>query len=121
MKAALAVVLTLALASAGASADGARAEGTPVQKVIELLNGMLEKGKAEMKAEVVQFAAYKQFCEEANAAIAKLKADIQKYAEDAARLGKEIAEHDEDIAVWTGDVKAATKVRDIEKADYDAL
>jgi DNA repair exonuclease SbcCD ATPase subunit len=35
-------------------------------------------------------------------------------------LTKEIAEHDEDISVWQGDIKAATKVRDIEKADYDA-
>merc|ERR550537_1276431 len=50
-----------------------------------------------------------------------LKADIQKYASDAAQLGKEIAGHDEDISVWTGDSKAATKVRGIEKADYDAL
>merc|ERR1719450_1564972 len=49
-----------------------------------------------------------------------LKADIQKYAADAARLGKEIAEHEADIAVWTGDIKAATSVREIEKADYDA-
>ena len=28
---------------------------------------------------------------------------------------------DEDISVWTGDSKAATKVREIENADYDAL
>ena len=28
---------------------------------------------------------------------------------------------DEDISVWSGDKKAATKVRDIEKADYDVL
>merc|ERR1719420_2670583 len=52
--------------------------------------------------------------------IDKLKADIQKYIADAAQLAKEIAEHEEDIAVWTGDIKAATKVRGIEKADYDA-
>merc|ERR1740121_1905445 len=36
-------------------------------------------------------------------------------------MTKEIAEHDADIAAWTGDQKAATKVRDLEKADYDAL
>merc|ERR1719450_2064618 len=48
-----------------------------------------------------------------------LKADIQKYAADAELLAKEIAEHEEDIAVWNGDIKAATKVREIEKADYD--
>merc|ERR1711920_1094815 len=80
----------------------------------------------------VQFAAYKQFCDdttvekqraikEANERIEILKADIQKYTEDAAMLTKEIAGHDEDIAVWNGDKKAAAKVRQLEKADYDAL
>merc|ERR1712190_547570 len=82
--------------------------------------------------EQVQFAAYKQFCDdtivektraikEANEEIEMLKADIAKYIADAAQLTKEIAEHDADIAAWTGDQKAATKVRDLEKADYDAL
>jgi hypothetical protein len=115
---------------AGASLNSA-AKVTPVQKVIELLNGMLEKGKTEKHSEQVQFAAFKQFCDdttvekkraiqEANEMIEVLKADIQKYAADAARLTKEIAEHEADIAVWTGDMKAATKVREIEKADYDA-
>merc|ERR1719162_2899953 len=50
-----------------------------------------------------------------------LKADIQKYAADIELLTKEIAVHEEDIAVWTGDIKAAAKVREIEKTDYDAL
>jgi antitoxin component HigA of HigAB toxin-antitoxin module len=104
---------------------------TPVQKVIEMMNGMLEKGKKEKHDEQVQFAAYKQFCddttvekkraiEEANEQIDVLKADIEKYTATAAKLTKEIAEHEEDISVWTGDVRAATKVREIEKADYDA-
>merc|ERR1719284_432441 len=95
------------------------------------MEGMLEKGKKEKHDEQVQFAAYKQFCDdttventraiaEANEQIDKLKADIEKYTADAAQLTKEIAAHDEDIAVWTGDKKAATKVREIEKADYDA-
>merc|ERR1719337_613274 len=95
------------------------------------MQGMLAKGKEEKHAEQVQYAAYKQFCDdtsaEKKAAIAKademiekLKADIEKYTADAAQLAKEIAEHEEDISVWTADIKAATKVRDIEKADYDA-
>merc|ERR1719305_2184041 len=107
------------------------AEVTPVQKVIELMNGMLAKGKSEKHDEQVQFAAYKQFCDdttvekkraiaEANEQIDVLKADIEKYTATAAKLSKEIAEHEEDISVWNGDVKAATKVREIEKADYDA-
>jgi chromosome segregation ATPase len=111
------------LASAMAS------EVTPVQKVIQLLNGMVEKGKNEKHAEQVQFASYKQWCDdtsvekqraikEGNARIEKLNADIQKAEADAARLGREIAQHDEDISVFQGDVKAATKVREIENTDY---
>merc|ERR1719183_1442350 len=106
-------------------------EVTPVQKVIQLMEGMLEKGKKEKHDEQVQFAAYKQFCDdttvekkraiaEANERIEVLKADIQKYTADAAQLTKEIAELDEDISIWNGDIKAATNVREIEKADYDA-
>jgi len=104
---------------------------TPVQKVIQLLNGMVEKGKAEKHEEQVQFAAYKQFCDdttvekqraikEANEMIEMLQADIEKYEADAARLAREIAKHDEDISTWEGDFKAATKVREIENADYIA-
>merc|ERR1719475_2171 len=81
---------------------------TPVQKVIQLLNGMVEKGKKEKHEEQVQFASYKQFCDdttvekqraikEANEMIEILQADIQKYEADAAQLAKEIAKHDEDI------------------------
>merc|ERR1719181_1652110 len=85
----------------------------------------------EKHDEQVQFAAYKQFCDdtsvektraikEANEQIDVLKADIQKQTAKAAQLTKEIAELDEDISIWNGDQKAATKVREIEKADYDA-
>jgi len=105
---------------------------TPVQKVIQLLENMQAKGKEEKHQEQVQFAAFKQFCDdtttdkqraikEAEETIEVLKADISKYISDAAQLTKEIAGHDEDISVWTGDQKAATSVREIEKADYDAM
>merc|ERR1719359_2351556 len=129
-----AVMLLVALAASSAGAGTLRAEAavTPTQKVIQLLNGMLEKGKKEKHEEQLQYAAYKQFCddtsaekkkaiEEANEMIDVLKADIQKYAADADKLSEEIAKEEEDIAVWLGDIKAATKVREIEKADYDAL
>ena len=62
----------------------------------------------------------KRAIEEANEKIEMLKADIEKYISDAAILTKEIAGHDDDIAAWTGDKKAATKVRAMEKTDYDA-
>merc|ERR1719272_81920 len=103
-----------------------------LQKVVQLMEGMLEKGKKEKHDEQVQFASYKQFCDdtttektraiaEANERIEVLKADIQSYTAKAAQLTKEIAELDEDISIWEGDINAATKVREIEKADYDAM
>merc|ERR1719272_1882749 len=103
-----------------------------LQKVVQLMEGMLEKGKKEKHDEQVQFASYKQFCDdttvektraiaEANEQIDTLKADIGSYSADAAKLTKEIAELDEDISIWEGDIKAATNVREIEKNDYDTL
>merc|ERR1719305_1567629 len=133
MKATVAILLALTCSTlSSASAVSANTEVTPVQKVIQLMEGMLEKGKKEKHDEQVQFAAYKQFCDdtsvektraiaEANEKIGMLKADIEKYTSDAALLTKEIADHDDDIAAWTGDMKAATKVRAMEKADYDAM
>jgi len=103
---------------------------TPVQKVIQMMNSMLEKGKQEKHGEQVQFAAYKQFCddttvekkrdiEEANSQIEVLSANIEKYTATAGRLKKEIAGHEQDIAAWNGDVNAGDKVRKIEKTDFD--
>merc|ERR1719265_1113215 len=124
------VIFALVLLSVSAVAVE-KAEVTPVQKVIQLMEGMLAKGQKEEQPEQVQFAAYKQFCDdtstektraiaEANERIDVLKADIQQATATAARLTKEIAELDEDISIWEGDIKAATNVRNIEKADYDA-
>merc|ERR1719160_473453 len=98
---------------------------TPVQKVIELMNNMVEKGKKEMGDEQIQFASFKIFCDntvsQKQAAIAEatemieiLTADIEKYETEAAELAKAIAMHDADISCWEGDLKAAAKVREIE-------
>merc|ERR1719407_263013 len=90
---------------------------------------MAEKGKKEKHEEQVQFAAYKQFCDdttvekqraikEATSKMEQLVAAIQKAEADAATLAKEIAQLDEDISVYEGDKKAATEVREMENADY---
>jgi len=102
---------------------------TPTQKVIQLLNDMVDQGTEERQAEQVQFAEYKGFCDntvknkergikDAEGDIKALKADIEKYEAEAEQLGKEIADHDADISTWEGDVKAAAAVRGIENADY---
>jgi len=115
-------VFLLIVATQGASV-------TPVQKVIQLLNGMLAKGQKEKQAEQVQFAAYNQFCEdtaaekttaikESNRQITSLKAAIQKYDAEVVRLTDEIAGHVGDIDCWNGDKKSSTSVRKIEREDY---
>jgi hypothetical protein len=121
-----------ALLAAAGAVSASSAQVTPVQKVIELLEGMLAKGKKEKHEEQVQFAAYKQFCDdtsvekkraisEAEEQMEKLNADISKATADAARLGREVAKHDADIATFQGDKKAATSVREMEKGDYQAM
>merc|ERR1719456_599521 len=100
-----AIIFALLAAAAHASSEGladtSATQVTPVEKVLELLNGMVAKGKKEKHDEQVQFAAYKQWCDdtmrqkqaaivEANEMIEVLKADIQKYAADAEALAKEI-------------------------------
>merc|ERR1719281_2342035 len=91
---------------------------------------MVEKGKKAKAEEQVEYNTYKQFCDdtktektrdiaEANEKIDLLTADIEKYTATAATLSKEIAVLEEDISVWNGDIKAATKVREMEKQEYD--
>eukprot|EP00746_Dinoflagellata_sp_MGD_P161980 gnl/MRDRNA2_/MRDRNA2_89339_c0_seq1.p1 gnl/MRDRNA2_/MRDRNA2_89339_c0~~gnl/MRDRNA2_/MRDRNA2_89339_c0_seq1.p1 ORF type:complete len:675 (+),score=238.87 gnl/MRDRNA2_/MRDRNA2_89339_c0_seq1:72-2096(+) len=123
-------MLTLVMMASVAHTTGLREKVTPVQKVLEMLQGMLEKGKKGKHEEQVQYAAYRQFCDgttvekqkaikEANEMIEMLKADIQQFEADAELLTKEIGVHQEDLAVLSGDMKAATKAREIERVDYD--
>jgi len=104
---------------------------TPVQKVIELMTNMVEKGTKEKQDEQVQFAAFKTFCDntvsakqaaiaEATEMIDTLTADIEKYEATAADAAKEVAALDADISTWEGDTAAAVKVREIEYTDYTA-
>jgi hypothetical protein len=104
---------------------------TPVQQVLNLMNNMVEKGKAERQAEQVQFASFKGFCDNTIAAkqaaiaagtesIEVLTADVEKFSADAADAAREVASLDADISTWEGDVKAAVKVREIEHTDYVA-
>merc|ERR1719387_2657581 len=91
---------------------------------------MIEKGIKDKQAEEVQFAAFSSFCEntmnekkalikKANEMVETLEADIQKHEADADMLAKEISNLDTDITTWEGDKKASTKVRAIEKLDYE--
>merc|ERR1719159_1355571 len=113
-----------------ADAYGLRANVSPVQKVIQLMQDMLAKGKQMKMDEEVKFAAYKQFCEgtaeekkaniaDAAAEIEDLQASIEKAESDAAVLAEDIAGLDEDIAGWTSDIKEGAALRAKQKADYE--
>jgi len=115
----------------GLMACASAAAITPVQKVIELMTNMVEKGKKEKGDEAIQFASFKTFCDntvsakqqaiaEAGEMIETLTADIEKYEAEAATLAKEISALDMDITTWEGDSNAAVKVREIEHTDYVA-
>merc|ERR1719321_1298600 len=118
-----AILLLTLVALAGA------AEVTPVEKVIQLLNGMVSKGKSDKQDEATQYNSYKQFCDdtatekkrsiaEAEEQMEMLTADIQKYETTAATLGQEIAELDHELSVIAGDMNAATNVRQMEHDDF---
>merc|ERR1719316_1219115 len=121
-------MLTLMLASQTAAEQQ---KVTPVQKVIELLNGMKAKGIAEKKAEEVKMSAYFQWCDnqdriktkeitEANEKIEKLNAEIAKATADIDALTARILELDEDIGRWKKDQTSASTIREKEKADFTA-
>merc|ERR1740130_2522293 len=95
-----------------------------------MLGGMLEKGKKEKHEEQVQFATYRQFCQDTEVTVTKqikesdekitmLKADIQKYDTESKDLSREIQELEGDSATAEGDRKAATKVRELERVEYE--
>lgn len=103
-----------------------------VSVVISFLEEMLKRGQEEKQAEEVQYAAYKQFCEttsaqkekdiqEAAVDIEALQAGIQKATVKGDALNLAVQKHQQDVQTWTGDQKAATRVRDMEAEDYAAL
>lgn len=105
---------------------------TPIQKVVQLLNGMVQKGKKEKQDEQTQFAAFQQWCHdteadktqaiaEADEQIDRLTASMEKAEVTAEKLSREIAKNDEDINVYEGDQKAASTVRKMERDDFVAL
>merc|ERR1719263_1741791 len=121
-----AMILCLALFVGAHGADV-----TPIQKVIEMMDGMLAKGKSEKHEEEVEFTKFHEWCnqvrdektksiEEATAQIEELAAAIDKAEADAEVLTQEIAELEKEVAKLTADADSATAVRKKENTDYNA-
>jgi len=105
---------------------------TPIQKVIEMMNGMVSKGQEEKHKEEVAFATFKVWCDntrteteksikDAADAMVQLSADIDKAKADAELLKGEIADLEVSVATADDQLKAATKVRKTENTDYRAI
>merc|ERR550537_1363325 len=105
---------------------------TPIQKVIQMMQEMVAKGKQEKHDEMVAFSTFSQFCkdtmDEKQDAIAKgkslieqLKADILKAQADQTQLADEIAALGSEMDAWEKDQANITAERETEKADFDAL
>eukprot|EP00443_Scrippsiella_acuminata_P049147 CAMPEP_0115428626 /NCGR_PEP_ID=MMETSP0271-20121206/30082_1 /TAXON_ID=71861 /ORGANISM="Scrippsiella trochoidea, Strain CCMP3099" /LENGTH=687 /DNA_ID=CAMNT_0002853741 /DNA_START=78 /DNA_END=2141 /DNA_ORIENTATION=+ len=119
------------LTSASTATVAARTDVTPLQKVLQLLEGMAAKGKQEKHEEEVEFAKFQEWCDgtregttksinEAASQIEQLTADIAKAEADAEELAGEIADLEKSIAQAEGELEKATQVRDKEHGDYVA-
>jgi|Transcript_87664 hypothetical protein len=104
---------------------------TPIQKVLQMMEDLLSKGKAMKHEEEVEFAKYHEWCEntlaeatksikEGAAEIEKLTADIAKAESDAEVLGEEVAALQQEVAAHEADAKSATAVRNKEHEAYVA-
>merc|ERR1719335_704330 len=124
-----ATVILALLAALTSPAAATESQGTPVQKVIEMMDEMLAKGKAEKEAETKLFEEYAEWVDDesretgftiktAKADIEELTAEAEKADADVADLTEKIAELDGQIAGWEADQKAATELRESEKAEY---
>merc|ERR1719178_237377 len=122
---------TLCLALLLAQAAATSADVTPIEKVVEMMDGMLAKGKQEKHEEEVEFTKFHQWCDqvrdektksiaEATAQIEELAAAIDKAESDAEVLTEEIAELTKEVAKLTADADSATAQRKTEEADYQA-
>jgi len=133
MKTAMAAVVAALLAVFVTASSGAvSSRVTPVEKVLELLQGMLLKAQEGKKAEATQWAAYRQFCgdteagkqdrvKSANIKIESLEADLLFFKAEVERLGGEIHDHEADLVGYSASLSNATVERGNERKDYMAL
>jgi len=126
MRGSIAALLVLVAAHGAVATDV-----TPIQKVIEMMDGMMAKGKTEKHEEEVEFTKFHEWCDqvreektqsiaEATAQIEELAAAIDKAESDAEVLTQEVADLEAEIAKLEADAASATAVRKTEKTDYDA-
>lgn len=124
------LVFLCLLAFGATHAAAAKVEVTPVTKVVQLLTAMAAKGKNAKQQEQVAFAAKTQFCDdtkkektraitEERQTLSNLKAAIGSQTAKIAKLTKQISANQKDADTWGSDIIAASKVRGIERTDFE--
>jgi len=127
-----AVILLLAVSSAAAVKSAEETSTNPIQKIIELLSGLQAKIIADGEAEEKQFNEYFEWCDDATkekgfeiktlkGEVEDLTATIDKASSDISTLSDKIEELAASIATNEADLKAATEIRDKERADFEAV
>lgn len=113
----------------GAAASNVASKQSPVAKVIDMMNDMMAKAKAEKQDEKMRFAAFSQFCKDTTVQkkdaidkgaedVEKAEAAIAEASAEAKDLAKEIAAHEKDIGTWTQDKADAMELRKKETAAF---
>lgn len=125
------VQLSAVYVGCSASAHQSRTQATPIQKVLQLLDGMVAKGKQEKHEEEVEFAKFHEWCDstrevttksiaEAKAQIEQLTAAIAKAEADAEALAAAIKDLEASIAKAEAELDEAIGLRKKEHEDYSA-
>merc|ERR1719356_1404394 len=113
------------------TAQSTQAQVTPVAKVVAMLDDMVVKAKEAKKTEEVEFAAFKQWCDNVRSEktkniasqaseIEQLDADIETASSDAALLAEEVGTLEATIDELKAQAANATSVRKNERTDYEA-
>jgi len=131
MQLAFAVTLLLAAGICNAEQGQIQASVTPLQKVTQILKAMKEKGIQDKHEEEVEYAAYKQSCDDITAEknriivieegqVVSLKAHVQKWSSESARLRSAIDILIQDQSIHSSDLLSANSKRGLESGDYSA-
>merc|ERR1719446_1758078 len=124
-----AVMLFLLLA-VPAAVSASKTDVTPLQKVTQMMQDMIAKGKEEKHVEEVEFSKYSQWCTstrseterniaDEKAQIEQLSADAVKASSDAETLAEEIKELEAEVAKYNGELDVAKEQRAKEQADFE--
>jgi len=127
-----AAVILAMLAQASAASSGAalaaRAAGA-MDKVVEMLNNIVDKAAQEMQDEKVAYAKFSTWCSQEVAGLAKeisgekqqveeMSAETAKLSSDAKVLSDEVAKLQSKQAAYEADMKALTQEREQENKDF---